>query len=399
MRFLERLPRSSESAIIQFKPQLQISCLVPEHKRNVVYQNKMTEDFSVPLTLWTSQIAVFHGVPKTMSGAHENMNHRYLVHAVKPGAVPNQILGQSFNLGNTSHEEAICWGRNPFPSDLRHAVNQYFLSSFAGISDYGEAIMSKPGNEPLINFVNTMITWNAKDTRSGVDDYIKRLIESAYKFHTGNIVSILWCALYAIESEYVREKELEDVRHILTKAKELFEKLNKDIYNTVTLPLGKEDLDLIDGILKQKDADIYLNGNNKGLGKLMLMLKPAKPKGRVIGYVPKWGSAQDISKFVMGDEYVGLKGPLDSVYMSDEPQDIELAGRSFLSNQVVKGGMLRKKGDVPVAIGKADLVDGKYKITLIPSGQIVMAKPADVEQARPQDKEIMYRGYTENGTW
>ncbi len=398
MRFLERLPRSSDSAIIQFKPQLQISCLMPEHKRMVVYQGSTIDEFGIPLTLWTSQIAVFHGVPKTAAGAHANMNHRYLVHAVKPGDKPNQIFGQSFNLGNTSHEEAICWGSNPFPSDLRHAVNQYFLSSFAGIHDYNEAVMSDVDKESLLIFVNNILDWAAKEAKAGIDAYVKKLAGKAYS--TPTVMSMLWCAAYAVDSALVREREMDVVRYLLEQAKELLKKLKNDIYQTITFPLSEKDLAFIDGIADQTNSDKYVNGSKCGVALLMAALKPRRPVSQVVGYAPKWGGVQDISKFVMGEEYIGLKGPIDSIYMSDEAQDIELAGRSFLSNQVVKEkNLLRKSGDVPVAIGKADLVDGKYRITLIPSGQVVIAKPNDVEQARPQDKEKMYRGYTKDGAW
>jgi hypothetical protein len=373
---------------------------MPEHKRIVVYQDRTIEEFGIPLTLWTSQIAVFHGVPKTAAGAHANMNHRYLVHAVKAGNKPNQILGQSFNLGNTSHEDAICWGTNPFPSDLRQAVNQYFLSSFAGIHDHSEAVMSDINEEPLLSFVNSLIDWSAKDAKTGINAFIKRISGNVRVYSTSTIASMLWCAAYSLESAIVREKEFDLVQDLIERSKDLLEKLGKDIYQRIAFPLSKEELSFIDGIAKQKNAEEYVKASKCKMAELMMLLKPLRPVGKMVGYAPRWAGAKDISEFVMGQEYIGLKGPIDSIYMSDEAQDIELAGRSFLSNQVVKDkGLHRKKGDVPVAIGKADLVDGKYRITLIPSGQVVVAKPADVEQARPQDKESMYRGYTKDGTW
>lgn len=400
MRFLERLPRTAESAIIQFRPQLQISCLIPEHKRIVVYQNRTEDEFEIPLTLWTSQIAVFHGVPKTAKGSHSGTNHRYLVHAVKPGDKPGQILGEGFHLGNTAHDEAICWGYNPFPSDLRHAVNQYFLSSFAGIHDPKDAIYSSVNEEPLSTFVSGVLAYGSKKAREGIDYYVNLLKGSSYGYSTSNVASMFWCAIYALGSAKVREKEIEDVKYLLQKAKELLLLLKTDAHRIVKFPLAKVDLEFVDDIIRQEDGEKYIDDSKCSMAELMKITKPAKPKSRVIGYAPKFRNTHDLTRFTTGDEYVGLKGPLDSIYISDEPQDIELAGRSFLSNQIVEDkSLLRKKGDVPIAIGKADLIDGKYKIVLIPSGQMVMAKPEDVTAARPQDKETMYRGYTKNGTW
>jgi hypothetical protein len=126
MRLVERLPRRSQKAVIQLKPQLQVSCLIPEGP-----QEFFGGTIRLPNMLAISQIAFFHGVETVGTSSHGDFPHRYLIYECAPGGKQGEIKGRPLRVGNAfDQSRAICWGSNPYPVDLRAAMTQFFSSGF-----------------------------------------------------------------------------------------------------------------------------------------------------------------------------------------------------------------------------------------------------------------------------
>jgi hypothetical protein len=417
VRLVERLPRAAVTSIISLRPQLQISCLMaPEVKEIDISGRK--HPIKLPRLIWISQLAFFHGVTEiTASSQHGDVPHRYLVYAVKPGE-PGKILGTPLYLGNTGEKQiGICWGINPFPEDLRAANNQYFASSFhTPVESYMEIeTLSEPMQEWCLKQLHD------PESRVAVTEDVKEPDkETIHKSVVGTWGSALSHAsrnLKALHQGKLKEKfprlwekSIYVIEHIFSHIQD--EKTRGTLNGKQVVDLALADLDQ-DGFNKlgeviRATGSLYTTRSARHLFEYFSGVPRNHGTKRYVAYKEPNEGARDLTHDVMGEDFISFGGEVDSIYLSDAPEDIALAGAAYQSYQQLKGvdgGYYkgtgkRRAGPVPLALGKATLIDDMYRIVFIPSGEIIYARPEDVMKARPVDKiGKTYRGHTSEGSW